>query len=371
MAIAPFEDYPPEPADPSQEDTDPGVAARQRALEDGSGWSSHSARIATDPDPGISGAQDPPRWPRPPRIPRKQGPPRRVRDGDSGLDPYWNVPRTQLTIEQAAGLLAGLEVVRGVLVEERPESDKQVVTPEIWKLTPKQTAEMLHLLNDSRAGFVPKTLGELSLAISMLPYLSPFQVEDRVSPYLLAKRTSIKRHHTKQGLTEPEAIAEADSAILDVARKVKRYGDDSLQALIALKALDNACLEVITGRRAGLFSTTNLYEIAQTDKKITAGALVLAQRVILKETAATGESPADVDPFRNLGVTFDAIVAKIVEGSTGDKSSKQGQMIEYLIRWMNGITASQIMKSLPRSRAEESKRLQYWNRVKAGLPIGY
>ncbi len=364
MAIAHFENYPQEP-------TDPGVAARQRALEEGSGWSPHSARIATDPNPGISGTQDPPRQPRLPRIPRVMVPPRRVRDGDSGLDPHWNVPRTQLTPEQAAGRIAGLKVVRGVLAKEGSEPDQQTSAPEIWKLPRKQTAEILLILNDSRAGFVPKTSGELSLATSMLPYLNLRQDEDRVSPYLLAEHTNIKRHYTKRGLTEHDAIAEADSAILDVAKMVKRYGDDSLQAQIALKALDDACREIITGRRVELFSTASLYQIVQTNKTLIAGALVLAQRVMLKETAATSKSPAGVDPFRNLGVTFDAIAAKIVDGSTGGKSSKQEQMIEYLIRWMNGVTASQIVKSLSRSRAEESKRLQYWNRVKSGLPIEY
>jgi|GEM_PF-4973226 hypothetical protein len=304
---------------------------------------------------------------RPPRkpLPRFRG---RIRDGDSGLDPFWNVHPVELSIEGLEALRQGVALMRAGLAEQQPappELSSALARPE-WAIPQNDADKLTDVMNDKRAGFTFKTQGEGTLAQNMKQYMRIQGGPDVIDRHVIAERERILRQQLNRGKTRDEAAAEADKRELRFRQSVDHYADDSLRVLTATKGLSDLRGKVLLGQEQGLSGASSLAEVAAMHPEAVTGILAVAQRNIIRHMTAHGSTPVGVDPLRNLGTRFEAVASMITEGSF--PNTKQGIVAKFIAEWMASTSVLDVQDSLRRTREDEVRRRTFWVRVQKGMP---
>ena len=336
--------------------------ATDRWLEERGGGTDRSYPRAVDP-PHVR-SQTPKK--------RKLGPPARLRDGDSGLDPDWNVHPVHMSAAEAAEYRRGVDTVRAALAARpKHDIDRSNIPEQHW-IAPKETVKnMLTVMNDVRAGFVPKTEAELTEAKMMIERLHPNQPRDSVGIFMNSLFAHIKSAAMiHNGTSEAKALVVAQRRMERIAAHSRSYADNSLAVQADLKELNDYIGLIKQGGVKGLYDGSSLAEVLSHNPDVARGVLAVVQEEILRQTVMYDRAPINANPFRNLGSRFDKVAQKLTQ-ETIDTGTKQGQILAYVEQRLAGITVGQAAHKVFAQRGVEDNRFHFWQRISNAIPEKY
>ena len=341
MVTASHEDFPSEPFDDLGHGVDPGVEARRRALEDGSGWSPYYAQIATNPDPQISGAQDLPRWPRPPKKPRKQttsGP-----DADSYTDPNWGLPhRPDMNSEEKKVHRRGVVVLRTVLAAANKAVSRQNAIAKPWQAPEKVVSDLRELQVGLQAGFLPDSHSEKRAAIEYIPLLNPHREGPSGIPAHLNNLSA--RIGNSRGL--------------EVAAKFRQ----SKQVEAATYLGDAKTSQLLFAQLSALFEAKGAHGTFKSflehvpQEKSSDIARVVVRYFCLDEIVRTGKASIGLDPLRTKK-------ASTSDPTTALSENDNPRVKVYTDDLFARLSAVDVKELLPFMHRLQTNRMQFWNRI--------
>lgn len=291
--------------------------------------------------------------------------------GPSGLDVARMIaeqaPGNGLTPEQQRETNArGIALVRAALGEAVGEiTAPSTSEAKRWSPKPEQRQKLLFVFGDSRAGFTPRSDGELNLAVATVPYLNPGSGADVLGRHIIAMRARLERSLVRGGMTNEEASAKAASRVLELRGRAERYAEGSLEALGALKGLQDALSDVSsdqTGQPVGL----TLMQLCGDWPELLTGAVSLVHRSLVRRIATEGELPLNANPLRVHAAGLDEIVQMISNGEF--PKTKTGSMARYIADQLQATAALSAHDAVHRARLDESRRMQFWMRVQDAMP---
>lgn len=276
-------------------------------------------------------------------------------------------PGNGLTPEQQRETNArGIALVRAALGEAVGEiTAPSTSEAKRWSPKPEQREKLLFVFSDSRAGFTPKSDGELSLAVATVPYLNPGNGADVLDRHIIATRSRLERSLVRGGMTTEEANAKAASRVLELCGRAERYAESSLESLGALKGLQDALSDVSsdqTGRSTGL----TLMQLCGERPELLMGAVSLVHRSLVRRIATEGELPLNASPLRVNTAGLDEIVRMISNGEF--PKTKTGSMARYIADQLQATTAVSAHDTVHRARLDENRRMHLWMRVQDAMP---
>jgi hypothetical protein len=168
-----------------------------------------------------------------------------------------------------------------------------------------------------------------------------------------------------------EAKAEGDSRVLEAVRHMREYSNDSLDAMIALKSLSDARYEVLRGEVPGLFSTSSLSDVMNSNGELGIAFVRLTQGRALRTTRATGVSPIGFDPFRNIGSKAVQIAEKLVTDVGSGKRTNQAEIVAQMKKWLESTTIISVGEMIDQMRRDQGKRKVFWDRALKGVPTRF
>ena len=292
-------------------------------------------------DRGYSPAVDPPKVEGLKKPSRRPGPPTRLLDGDSGLDPYWNVHPGKMTPEEVAAHLEGVGIVRAAIAGANAAASKPNTLIKPWQAPAKVVEDLRELYERSPAKFFPASHSEKRAAIEYLPLLNPDR--EGLSGIAAHLNNLASRIRNSKGA---EAAENFKKSKLEVAAAYLEDAKISQKVFASLSVL----LE-IKEERQSLYS---LLETLPPDVKDDATRVVV-RYLCIHEVVDTGRAGIGVDPLRSRK---DADTGSPI--SSWAENPRAKQQIDVMLK---GLTVAEVKTALPFMHRDQSRRAQFWNRI--------
>lgn len=292
-------------------------------------------------DRSYSLAVDPPKVEWPKKTRRKPGPPPRLLDGDSGLDPHWNVHPDKMTPEEAADHLEGVGIVRAAIAAAHATVKKPKTVIKPWQAPAKVVEDLQELYEKSPAKFFPASHSEKRTAIEYLPLLNP----NREGPSGIAAHLNniASRLRNSKGAKAAENFKKSK---LEAAAAYLEDAKISQQVFTRLSGL----LEIEEERQS-------LYSLLKTlppDVKNDA-TRVIVRYLCSQEVVYTGRVGMGIDPLRSRK---DAVTGNPINSWAEHPRAKQ-----QIDGMLNGLTVAEVKTALPFMHRDQTRRAQFWNRI--------
>lgn len=353
-------------------DPDYGADSRQRALMEGSGASPFLAAVRTgraelprvrvgDSAPSSDTTKPHGR----PRYSHRGGRSYPERSGrDVAREIAEQAPGNGLTpAEQRETNARGMALVSAALSKasgEKPKAENNRTGQ--WSPKPEQKSSLISLLSDNRAGFIPRSDGELNLAAASVPFLRHGNGADVLGRHIIAERSRVERLLIRGGMTLEEASTHGGRRVSALYDRVDGYADDSLHQLEVLKNLQDA----LRGNGAELSASTTLMQLCGDRPALLVGAVSFAHRALIRRIVTEGTLPLNANPLRTVPGGFDQISTMITRGDF--PKTKTGILARYIADWLQATTAVSVRDAVHRARLDEDRRRQFWARVQNAMP---
>ncbi len=256
----------------------------------------------------------------------------------------------------------GAQLWRAALQEalqSRQATSEQSSTPVQPWIAPAQVAADMNLLgSDPRASFRPSTDGERTIAVRLLECLNPDDTgPNGIDAYLARQHRFMKMSKQKRVLSELGRQSSADMGVREEIAGYGRYAHDHARKLTSVRALSS-----FLGDRGDTEKVSDLLMKLPNAGDMKRGLLVLVQHAALQEVAAHGQSSMGVSPFRNLGVNFDEIAARL-DTILVDGYSKRDQVLRYAQDRLGEMTVANAKKNALVAAKFQWNGVSFWSRV--------